>query len=344
MIPANIMNCKPPSRLKHQLIRFISFSILITAAITMIVGGFPAGWRELVTDFLYSLTYSICIGGLAWLIMPRLGPHMGRMKPVVRWTLVVITMIAIAMAGFLLALAVFTTVGVLPWARYWTNFWGGLRLVTVISVVIGVSVVLYESMKYRLQYEAARARLSSLESRLHPHFLFNTLNSISALIPDNPEAAERMTERLAALLRFSLDSTDRPTVPLEQELKIATDYLEIEKTRFGSRLNYSVDVPSELLGAEVPPFSLQTLIENSVKYGGREIRVSARNGNGRLVLSVWDSGVGFAKDSPMLPGHGLHNLESRLAVLWGSKARLDFHRENSGTSVRISLPVSATKR
>src|SRR6266581_8287832 len=156
MIPANIMNCESPSRLKRRLIRFVSFSILITAAITMIVGGFPAGWRELVTDFLYSLTYSISIGGLAWLVMPRLGPHMGRMKPVVRWTLVVVAMIAIAVAGFLLALAIFATIGVLPWARYWTNFWGGLRLVTVISVVIGVSVVLYESMKYRLQYEATR--------------------------------------------------------------------------------------------------------------------------------------------------------------------------------------------
>ena len=132
----------------------------------------------------------------------------------------------------------------------------------MISVVIGVSVVLFESMKYRLQYEATRARLSSLESRLHPHFLFNTLNSISALIPENPEAAERMTERLAALLRFSLDSTDRPTVPLEQELKIATDYLEIEKTRFGSRLNYSIDVPPEVLGAEVPPFSLQVRLKD----------------------------------------------------------------------------------
>src|SRR6059036_530912 len=113
MIPANLMNCESVFRLKGRLIRFILFSILITAAITMMVGGFPAGWRELVTDFLYSLTYSICIGGLAWLIMPQFGPHMGRMRPVVRWTLVVIAMIAIAITGFLLALALFATIGVL---------------------------------------------------------------------------------------------------------------------------------------------------------------------------------------------------------------------------------------
>ncbi len=97
-----------------------------------------------------------------------------------------------------------------------------------------------------------------------------------ALIPEDPDAAERMTERLSALLRYSLDATLQNTVRLEQELKVATDYLEIEKTRFGGRLQYSIDVPLELMSTAVPPFSLQTLVENSVKYGGGEIRVSAQ--------------------------------------------------------------------
>jgi LytS/YehU family sensor histidine kinase len=222
-------------------------------------------------------------------------------------------------------------------------FHGRLRLVVAVSVVIGVAVFLYESMRYRLQYEAAQARLSSLESRLHPHFLFNTLNSISALIHEDPACAERMTERLAALLRYSLDSTERPTVPLEQELKVSTDYLEIEKTRFGPRLNYSVDVPAELMPVEVPPFSLQTLVENSVKYGGGEIRITARNGNGRVVLNVWDSGEGFAKQTDIPGGHGLANLRSRLEAIWGKKASLEFGREDSGARVQISLPIGPRK-
>ena len=338
------MDCAPPRRLSRQVARFITFSIIITVAITLMLSGPAIGLRRIAIDFLYGLTYTICIGGLAWLIMPRLASYVGPIGPIAKWTSLVITMAAIGAVGFLLALVVFATLGFFPWAHYWKNFWGGLRLMTVISVVIGVTVSLYESMKYRLQYEAARARLSSLESRLQPHFLFNTLNSISALIPENPAAAERMTERLAALLRFSLDSTERPTVPLEQELKIATDYLEIEKTRFGPRLNYSVDIPSELMNAEVPPFSLQTLIENSVKYGGDQIRVSASNGNGRVVLNVWDSGPGFAKDTALPAGHGLQNLRSRLAVLWGPKAALEFHREDSGTNVRITLPAAAPRR
>lgn len=344
MIAGNLMNCEYSPRLARQLIRFASFAILITVAIALMLARPGTEWREFATDFVYGLTCSVCIGGLSWLILKRLGRYTGHMNPILRLTLVVLTQAAIAVAGYLLVLSLFATAGVFPWTRYWVNFWGSLRLIMIISVVIGVSIFSYENMKYQLQYEATRARLSSLESRLHPHFLFNTLNSISALIPEDPAAAERMTERLAALLRFSLDATDRPTVPLEQELRIATDYLEIEKTRFGSRLKYSVDVPAEVMLAEVPPFSLQTLIENSVKYGGGEIRVSARNGNGRLVLNVWDSGQGLAKDVAIPSGHGLDNLRSRLAVLWGSRAMLDFHQEDSGISVRISLPAPAAKR
>jgi LytS/YehU family sensor histidine kinase len=160
-----------------------------------------------------------------------------------------------------------------------------------------------------------------------------------ALIPEDPVAAERVTGKLATLLRYSLDATERSTVRLEQELKVATDYLEIEKTRFGDRLQYTIDVPETLMTLEVPPFSLQTLVENSVKYGGNEIRVTARNGNGRLLLRVWDSGDGFPEKRELPAGHGLRNLKERLDALWGSQAAVDFPREEAGTTVQISLPV-----
>jgi len=165
------------------------------------------------------------------------------------------------------------------------------------------------------------------------------LNSIMALIPEDPDAAEHMTERLATLLRYSLDATLKNTVPLEQELKVATDYLEIEKSRSGERLQYSIEVPPELMSAGVPPFSLQTLVENSVKYGGGEIRISSHNGNGRALLRVWDSGNGFPPDAELPAGHGLNNLKDRLDALWGAKAVLEFPRGDAGTTVQVSLPV-----
>jgi LytS/YehU family sensor histidine kinase len=211
---------------------------------------------------------------------------------------------------------------------------------TVIGVLCFIGFTLYEGLQYKAQYETAQARLSSLESRLRPHFLFNTLNSIMALIPDDPSAAERLTERLATLLRYSLDATNQSTVRLEQELKVAIDYLDIEKTRFGDRLQYTIDVPDTLMKLQVPPFSLQTLVENSVKYGGGEIRVSARNGNGRLVLRVWDSGDGFPEKPELPEGHGLRNLKERLDALWGSGASVEFPREEGGTTVQISMPAA----
>jgi two-component system sensor histidine kinase AlgZ len=313
---------------------------LVTAAATTLMLTSPAeGWRSIGVNFVYGFAYSACIGSLGWLLLPRVGRYSARIAPVFRWTIVVILTIVIAIVGSLIALALMSVVGFIPWSGFWLGFWHNLRFTIVITIAIGVGISLFESMRYRLQYEAAQARLSSLESRLHPHFLFNTLNSISALIPEDPTAAERMTERLAALLRFSLDSTDRQTVPLEHELKITTDYLEIEKTRFGPRLNYSIDVPAELMRVEVPPFSLQTLVENSVKYGGGEIRVSARNGNDRVELNVWDSGTGFATQKEIPAGHGLSNLRSRLEAIWGVNSRLEFGQENSGANVRISLPM-----
>ena len=146
------------------------------------------------------------------------------------------------------------------------------------------------------------------------------------------------------MLRYSLDSAARNTVTLEQELKVAADYLEIEKTRFGERLRYTIDVPETLMKFEVPPFSLQTLVENSVKYGGSEIRVTAQNGNGRLVLRVWDSGDGLPDKLELPAGHGLRNLKDRLDALCGSKAAVQFPREQAGTMVQLSLPAQRDER
>jgi LytS/YehU family sensor histidine kinase len=237
-------------------------------------------------------------------------------------------------------MTVLTSAGAFPWSILWSVFWNSVAPTTVIGVLCFVGFTMYENLQYKAQFETTQARLSSLESRLRPHFLFNTLNSIMALIPEDPDAAERMTERLSALLRYSLDATLQNTVRLEQELKVAADYLEIEKTRFGGRLQYSIDVPLELMSTAVPPFSLQTLVENSVKYGGGDIRVSASNGAGHVLLRVWDSGDGFPRDAPLPAGHGLHNLKDRLEALWGSNASMEFLQEGAGTMVQVTVPVT----
>jgi LytS/YehU family sensor histidine kinase len=229
------------------------------------------------------------------------------------------------------------------------------------TIVIGVNEVAFnrvrrqlESTKLKLRTEelereralklATEARLASLEARLHPHFLFNTLNSISSLIPVDPDRAERLVERMAALLRFSFDSHRGGVVPLEQELKIVQDYLEIEQARLGQRLRYRMETTGSLEDLQVPPLSVQTLVENSIKFAiapnreGGELQVHAVRRNDSLWIDVSDTGPGF--DLELVPeGHGLDNLRGRLNALFGDNAQLTADKSNGRTVVRMKVPA-----
>jgi two-component system, LytTR family, sensor histidine kinase AlgZ len=237
---------------------------------------------------------------------------------------------------------------------------GSLKLAAFLTIVAGIGMGIYTTMRDRLEETtlqlrtkelereralklATEAQLASLESRIHPHFLFNTLNSISALIPEDPERAERLVEQMAALLRFSLDADQSGLVPLAREIKIVADYLEIERARFGDRLRYQIDIPADLNESQVPPLSLQTLVENSVKYAiaperaGGEIRITGARSNGAFRLEVSDPGPAFQLDAAPA-GHGLDNLKGRLTTLFGDRAALLLERAGGRNSLILSVP------
>jgi sensor histidine kinase YesM len=259
-----------------------------------------------------------------------------------------------AIAGSLAAGFVFQIAGLVPRSEYWIEFRGTALFSVVITLMFGLSISAYETMRYKLQatalelrtrqMELAEARLSSLESRIHPHFLFNTLNSIAALIPSNPARAEDTVGKLASLLRFSLNANQHGMVPLAQELKIVRDYLEIEKTRFGARLNYQIAVPEALEDAQVPPLALQSLVENSVKHvcaqraQGATIQIAGARESGRIRLQVIDDGPGFSLNA-ITPEHGLGNLIARLELLFGSAGQLEVTRNGEKTAVCLSFPA-----
>ena len=244
---------------------------------------------------------------------------------------------------------------------YWLELRESLPFSIVISLIFGLSISTFETLRYRLQsamlalrtqqVEQERAnkllveaRLSSLESRIHPHFLFNTLNSIAALIPSDPVRAEDTVSKLASLLRFSLNANHSSLVPLAQELKVVRDYLEIESTRFGPRLRYQIVVPENLGSVKVPPLALQSLVENSVKHvvaqrsQGAAIQIAGSRVNGRMQFEVIDDGPGFSFGS-ISPEHGLGNLSARLQLLFDEAGQLDVTRENGKTVARISFPA-----
>jgi sensor histidine kinase YesM len=263
-------------------------------------------------------------------------------------------------AGCLVSQALLMWMGVAVPQSFWREYVRTLSAAMLLGLAFGLGAFFYGSMRERLRHTeealrekeineeraltlAAEARLRSLESRIHPHFLFNTLNSISSLIAVNPARAEQVVGRLAALLRSSLDNSNQPLIPLQQELAMVEDYLEIETVRFGDKLQSVVEVPAELRDARVPPLAIQSLVENAVKHGitqqrsGGKLRVTAAAESDRLRIEVSDSGPGF-DSTAIRSGHGLDNLVERLNTLFGSQAHLNVLRRDGWCVVQLVLP------
>jgi sensor histidine kinase YesM len=202
----------------------------------------------------------------------------------------------------------------------------------------------------QLETRLAEAQLQALQRQLHPHFLFNTLNAISALMHRDVDAADQMLMRLSDLLRIALDQPGVQEVALKDELDFLAKYLEIEQARFGERLRVHFDVDPITLDAQVPNLILQPLVENSIRHaiamqvepGIIEIRASRTGGD--LVLDVGDNGPGFGPRSqpPQGRGVGLANTRSRLEHLYNGRGKLEFsERTGGGLIVRVTVPFKS---
>jgi sensor histidine kinase YesM len=195
----------------------------------------------------------------------------------------------------------------------------------------------------RAREEATESQLAALQAQMNPHFLFNSLNTVAALVRSDPVAAERTVENLAAVLRRTLDRSGRSMSTVRDEIEFLRAYLAVEQERWRSRLTVEMHVDNAALDCAIPTMTLQPLVENSLKYaigsrleGGR-LRVSAQRLNGEVRLSVADDGPGFP--ARYREGTGLGNLRRRLVTLYGDTASLELQRNNGGAEVRISVPV-----
>jgi sensor histidine kinase YesM len=315
---------------------------------------------QLGRELLYSLVFANLIGGLMGVTFSRVGKPLYRLRFPLNWISIIGVIVSCTVAGVVSGNVIFLAVGLRQPETFWVAVGNTAKFSLVIGLAVGVSAFAYRILRGTLEDTtqelhrkqlaeeralklAAEAQLASLESRVRPHFLFNTLNTISALIPEDPKLAEALVGRLAALLRLSLDATPNKLVSLAQELKITTDYLEIERARFGDRLRYQMDVDADLQTVEVPPLSLQTLVENSVKHAistrldGGNIRICARSANGVVRMEVSDDGPGFSREA-IRPGHGLDNLQGRLEALFGAQAELAIEQRSGQTAVSVTLP------
>jgi LytS/YehU family sensor histidine kinase len=279
----------------------------------------------------------------------------------VQWTVLVVVLLLVTAGGSVVGSGIVILLELEPGATFGTIVWVSIKVAVPVALLIGIAhamvIVLRDRLdvaegklrKQEVEYEralklATEARLAALEARVHPHFLFNTLNTVSSLIPTAPARAEQLLERLSALLRFSLDVHQGGLVSLQQELKIVRDYLEIEQARFGPRLRFTIEASDELGVKQIPALSVQTLVENSVKHAvganrdGAEIRVRVVAEGDSLRVEVADTGPGFSL-AGLPAGHGLDNLRGRLAALFGDAEALRVAGRDGWTVVGFRLPA-----
>ncbi len=341
----------------RQISQLLLINLGIALVIVLVVASNLRNPRleSLLLPGIISFVYSTVIGLLSWWVLPKVAPRFSE-HPFIRWVQLLALLTAIAFLG---GTAAFLLMVYQPFWVVRMSYAPSMVLCLTFTLTIGSITYLVEEARHRVQAaslelktrelereralkSAADSKLQSLESRIHPHFLFNTLNSISSLVRSNPAKAEALIERLAALLRFSLDRHGN-LVSLADEIQITRDYLEIEKARFEERLSYTFEIPEDLLTAMVPAMSVQTLAENSVKYAvgaqrqGAEIYIRARRKGNEIELEVSDTGPGFSPDS--LPsGHGLDTLRQRLVSHFGEAASLSTRRLDPGMEVAFRIP------
>ncbi len=227
--------------------------------------------------------------------------------------------------------------------------------VLIYAAIVGIYYGLnyYREYKKRelkaaqLETQLSQAQLDALRKQLHPHFLFNTLNTISILMEEEPKAAREILVRLSDLLRLTLDKNKAHEVALKQELDFLKSYLEIEQTRFQDRLSVEMTIDPKTLDARVPDLILQPLVENAIRHGlaprarpGR-ITIRAEQINGNLRLEVRDNGKGFAPQwsETANPGVGISNTRARLAQLYGERHQFEIAPlDEGGVQVNITIP------
>jgi two-component system, LytTR family, sensor kinase len=236
---------------------------------------------------------------------------------------------------------------------FFATFKGHINLLTYwVIVALNHGIYYYEQSRARelawarLETDLANAQLQVLNMQLHPHFLFNTLHSISTLISEDPETARQMVLKLSELLRASLNKIEQPAVPLQQELELLECYISIEQTRFKDRLTIEREIDPNTLACEVPTMILQPLVENAIRHGigkhrqADRISIVVRRSNGRLLLEVQNRIGSVENGGPAPRGIGLSNTRARLEQLYSNHHSFEItNRDGGGVAVTLTLPT-----
>lgn len=324
--------------------KFGLYSVIFNTAIAASLTGVGLGERfhpGLTERFFVNFVYSQCIGLPAWFLIDGarhlLWPDQ-RPRLLVFMPIVIASMLAATYGG--------TWLG----AHFFGHPWNVETPLTslVITATAGFLAVLYFWERGRaemIERQIAEARLKLLQAQIEPHFLFNTLANLDALIGIDPARARAMLGHLNDYLRATLASARKERNTLGDEFALLDGYLEVIGVRMGPRLSFSLDLPDALKACEIPPMLLQPLVENAIKHGlepkvdGGRIEIAARAAGGRLVITIADTGIGLGSNQSPGTHLGLANVRQRIAAAYGGSASLEVGaRPGGGVSVTLSIP------
>ena len=343
-----------------QVLLWATGNSLAGAAVGLAVNLLGRGTFE-PTVLWIGILFGNVVGFTVFLTSTLLPPRLREVGPVLRAMLVGLALFSGALAGTALVFYLFPLFVLRDLRQALTV--GAIN--AVLALAVGSVVHVYETLRWRLaeslreveevrlrearlREQAALAELAALQARINPHFFFNTLNTISSLVEEDPRRAGDIVETLAELFRYTFRAAESRPVRLEEELEFVRRYLTIEQARFGERLRVVRDLSPAALRVMVPGLLLQPLVENAVGHGvaplrrGGTVRIAARLEGEDLVVEVSDDGRGLpAGSDPIRAGHGLDNVRQRLQTLYGERGRLTLAAGpgGSGTVAAIRIPA-----
>ena len=304
----------------------------------------PAEWllRAAAIGVTYSLSFYVACGLLVCYVLRRLGNAPPRRAKVIL-ALAGLTGGVLGCLAALVGLAVIVGHPVNP----------RLLRLTVLDGIFAIGLVFVIDSWHRLRLEKeladARTQAHTLQAQINPHFFFNTLNTISALIPVDPAAAQRTLGLLADMSRHAFASAEAGLVPLVRELEFARAYLEIERVRFGERLRTELPDPAAAEGLSLPALTLQPLVENAVRYGvarrieGGTVSIAVRRDGARFSLTVENDrepGETLSAAAFFKPGHALMNIRERLRLIYRGQATIDLSSPSKDrVAMTIEVPI-----
>lgn len=345
-----VLDFRLPAKLGYL---YLAGPLLLAPLLTPTV--FFSGWRTALAHIGASFVPFVCIPGAihpfyAW-VVPRLFARLGLSRGHLLLHAVMSAVITLAVALVIRPVhaALSPRPGpMVPWLATCVVITWAFLLPALVVRDLKNRAHEAESRLLEEQKAALKAQIEAIQSRTNPHFLFNALNTIASLIPGEPRLAEATVERLADLLRYALESSRQDHVPLERELGMLTDYLEVQKARFGERLAFTFDVEEDLLDVRIPPLLLQPLVENAVLHGvagrkkGGHITVRAMRTAIAVEIRVDDDGPGPGGSTHRGSGTSLADLERRIDLVYGPDAHLVTERnEHGGFCARLEVPLEA---